>query len=267
VTLKFSVVTLFPEMIEQALQHGVIGQALKTGKIEVNYANPRTFTRDVHHAVDDRPYGGGDGMVMLGETMTSALASLAPRPGDPVVLMSPQGVPFSQGLAQEWAGRERVTLISARYAGVDQRFINKSVTHEISIGDYVLSGGELPVLVLIDAIARFLPGVLGHQQSALRDSFGDGLLEAPQFTRPPTFEGQGVPAVLTSGHHQNIERWRQQVAVLTTLQKRPDLILKKWPEPPMRKSVLRKAHDFWRSLSAADREVLGLHLSESEFEK
>lgn len=225
--MKFQVITLFPDMFQAPLSQGVVGQACKKGRLEVDLINPRNFTEDVHQTVDDRPYGGGDGMVMMGEPLKKAL-EWHRQSGGHIVHLSPQGELWSNAMAQSWASQEDrpVTLICSRYAGVDQRFIESYVDQEISIGDYVLSGGELAALVVIDSVARFIPGVLGNENSPYKESFADGLLEAPQFTRPPEFAGLPVPQILFSGHHKNIEAFRYHLSLLKTRLRRPDLLKK-----------------------------------------
>jgi tRNA (guanine37-N1)-methyltransferase len=221
--VKFNLVTLFPEMFG-AIQAGVVGQAVKSEKIQLNFVNPRDFTNDIHRTVDDRPYGGGDGMVMLAEPLEKALQSLGDERGH-VVYLSPHGQVWNDKLAREWAAKSTptITLICGRYGGVDQRFLNKFVDSEISVGDFVLSGGEIAAMVMVDTLARLVPGVLGNAESVHAESFADGLLEAPQFTRPQAAYGQEVPEILTSGNHKKINEFRQMISLLRTLQLRPDL--------------------------------------------
>lgn len=222
--MRFQVLTLFPKMIEEALREGVVGQAVGAGQVEVKCVNPRDFATDLHRSVDDRPFGGGDGMVMMLEPLVAALESLGDRKGR-VVYLSPQGRPWKDSVARQWAGDGRpVTLICGRYAGVDQRLINHHVDEEISIGDYVLSGGELAALVVIDSMTRLLPNVLGNPDSPQVDSFSQGLLEGPLFTRPRQHALGEVPATLLSGHHARIESYRRALALALTALKRPDLV-------------------------------------------
>lgn len=217
-------------MFKALTEHGLVGQAVQSGKIGVEVISPRQFTSDAHRTVDDRPYGGGDGMVMLADPLAKVLADLESRGRKGrVVLMSPQGKKWSDSLAREWASAAiendcYITLISARYGGVDQRFINVHVDEEISVGDFVLTGGELAAMVVVDSIARFVPGVLGNSQSAHEESFSDGLLEAPLFTRPPEIGDQKVPDILKSGNHSKISEWRKALSLVVTLKKRPDLL-------------------------------------------
>lgn len=250
--MHFEVITLFPEMIENYCQQGVIGRAFQKKKISLNTINPRQFTENIHHSVDDRPFGGGDGMVMSLSPLDQSL-KLAKQscPKGKMVYLSPQGQVWNDQMSREWAEKEEsLILLSGRYAGVDQRLIHKWSLEEISIGDYVLSGGELPAMVLIDSISRFLPGVLGNDCSAVEDSFGGNLLEAPQFTRPRDFEGMKVPEFLLSGDHAKIQEMRKAVSILLTVKKRPDLSV---PE----KEVFW-AEEVSRSLSLEERSLLGL---------
>ena len=223
------IVSLFPEMFAPFLEKGLLGQAVQNGKLTVEITNPRKFTTDVHHTVDDRPYGGGDGMIMLAEPLEKSVTSIHERRGTQgrpplqVIYLSPQGEPLTDKMARDLAAGPGMILISGRYGGVDERFLSLHVDREISIGDFVLNGGEVAALAVLEAASRFLPGVLGNSTSADRDSFADGLLEAPQMTRPAEYGGMTVPAVLTSGNHQSIAAWRRQMAVLRTYFRRPDL--------------------------------------------
>jgi tRNA (guanine37-N1)-methyltransferase len=226
--MRIEVVTLFPELIRSALTAGVLGRAVQRGLIEVGTEDPRAHTHDVHRTVDDRPYGGGPGMVMKPEPLVAAIEALAgpKREGRTarVVLLSPQGRRFDQAAAEELAARPHLVLVCGRYEGVDQRVIDLGVDEEISIGDYVLAGGELPALVVIEAVARLIPGVMGNPASAETESFRGGLLEAPHYTRPAEFRGLEVPEVLRSGDHQAIARWRAEQARERTRRRRPDLL-------------------------------------------
>lgn len=252
--MKFTVITLFPDIIEANFNEGVVAGARKRGIVEVTTVNPREFSTDAHKSVDDRPFGGGDGMVMLPEILQRTFQSMgAPRAKRHVVYLSPQGEVFSHGMAKSWSSQfDEIVLLCGRYAGVDQRVINEFVDQEVSIGDYVLSGGELAAAVVIDAVSRLIPGVLGHQQSAHLDSFSDGLLEAPLFTRPKEALGQQVPEVLLSGNHKLIAEWRKDLAILVTLQKRPDLA-----EQISGQDLLRAKATF-AHLSDEDKSTLGL---------
>ncbi len=223
--MHIEVVTLFPELIRAGLSAGVIGRALTGGLIRVGMEDPRSFTTDPHRTVDDRPYGGGPGMVMKAEPLASAIRAAAGRlpAGSPVIGLSAQGRPFTQQAARRLAGLAGMLLVAGRYEGMDQRVVDQLFDEELSIGDYVVSGGELPALVVIDAVARLLPGVLGDIDSAAQDSFGDGLLDWPQYTRPEVWEGHRVPAVLQGGNHEQIRRWRLKQALGRTWQLRPEL--------------------------------------------
>jgi tRNA (guanine37-N1)-methyltransferase len=224
--MKISVVTLFPEMMHQALQFGVLGRAIERGLLQVDTENVRDHAFDVHKTVDDRPYGGGPGMVLKAEPMLAAIAATRQRMpvGSRCIYLSPQGRVFTQSVAQELVALPGMILIAGRYEGLDERVIDLAVDEELSIGDYVVSGGELPALVVIDAIARLLPQALGDARSGVEDSFAQGLLDWPHYTRPETFAGLAVPEVLSSGHHTDIRRWRLQQAVARTWLRRPDLI-------------------------------------------
>lgn len=224
--VHIEVVTLFPQMIHEALAHGIVGRALERGLAQVSCSDPRDFTRDVHRTVDDRPYGGGPGMVLKPEPLAAAIdAAVARAPsGVERVYLSAQGEPFSQALAADWSSRSGLVLVAGRYEGIDERIVESRIDREVSIGDYVLSGGELPALVVIDALLRLLPGALGDERSSLEESFDAGLLDWPHYTRPVEFEGRQVPLVLQGGNHAAIERWRLQQAVVRTWRRRPDLI-------------------------------------------
>jgi tRNA (guanine37-N1)-methyltransferase len=223
--MRIEVVTLFPELIGAALKFGVLGRALERGILQVNCEDPRAHTSDVHRTVDDRPYGGGPGMVLKPEPMCAAIDAAASRvPGAPRVYLSSQGVPFTQALAREFSTLPGLVLVAGRYEGLDERVIESRIDRELSIGDYVLSGGEFPALSVIDAVARLLPGVLGDQRSSVEESFDGGLLDWPHYTRPVEFEGRTVPEVLQGGHHADIQRWRLKQAVARTWLRRPDLI-------------------------------------------
>ncbi|MDD5392306.1 MAG: tRNA (guanosine(37)-N1)-methyltransferase TrmD [Thiothrix sp.] len=222
--MQFDVVTLFPELVESVVHSGVTGRAVERGIISLKSWNPRDYATDVHRTVDDRPYGGGPGMVMKADCLLQAIrAARQTNPGK-VVYLSPQGVPLNQALAGKLASEDGLILLCGRYEGIDERIIALEVDMECSIGDYVLSGGELGAMVLIDAVARLLPGVLGHNESAAQDSFFDGLLDCPHYTRPEELEGLSVPAVLKSGNHADIARWRKKQALGRTWQRRPELL-------------------------------------------
>ena len=220
--LSIDVVTLFPEMFAP-LSHSILGRAIEQGRLSVRYVNPRDFTADRHRTVDDYPYGGGPGMVMKPEPIFLAVESVT-RPETHVILLSPAGRLFTQSTAAQLAQRDHLVLICGHYEGVDERIVEHLVDDEISIGDYVLTGGELGAMVLIDAVARLLPGVLGHAESAGDESHSHGLLEYPHYTRPPEFRGWPVPERLLSGHHAEIAKWRRRQSLERTAARRPDLM-------------------------------------------
>jgi len=223
--MRFDVVTLFPEMVREMVGAGVTGRALQRGQADLVLWNPRDYTRDVHRTVDDRPYGGGPGMVMKVEPLVAAiLDAKAASPGARVAYLSPQGRRLDQAGVQEMAARPGMILVAGRYEGIDERVIDKTIDEEWSIGDYVLSGGELPALVLMDAVIRLLPGVLGDADSAQQDSYMEGLLDCPHYTRPEIYEGESVPAVLAGGNHEVIRRWRLKQSLGRTWKRRPDLL-------------------------------------------
>lgn len=220
------VISLFPEMFLSITGHGVTGRAVKNGLISVDCWNPRDFTYDRHHTVDDRPYGGGPGMLMMVEPLRKAIHAAKAAAGDnaKVIYLSPQGRKLDQQGVCELAANEKLILVCGRYEGVDERVIQTEIDEEWSVGDYVLSGGELPAMVLIDAVSRFVPGVLGHQASAKEDSFADGLLDHPHYTRPEVLDGMCVPPVLLSGNHAEIDRWRMKQSLGRTWLRRPELL-------------------------------------------
>jgi tRNA (guanine37-N1)-methyltransferase len=224
--MRIAVVTLFPMMIRGALSHGVVGRALERGVLEVECFDPRDFATDPHRTVDDRPYGGGPGMVLKVEPLRSALRSAAAAlpQGSRRVYLGADGRRFEQAIAREARDGAGLVLVAGRYEGVDERFIEREIDEQWSVGDYVLSGGELPALVVIDAIARLIPGTLGSAESAVQESFSDGLVDWPHYTRPPAIDGQAVPAVLLSGDHAAIGRWRLQQALGRTWLRRPELL-------------------------------------------
>ncbi|MBI4294067.1 MAG: tRNA (guanosine(37)-N1)-methyltransferase TrmD [Betaproteobacteria bacterium] len=224
--MRFDCVTLFPQMFAAVTDAGVTRRALEQGLWELELWNPRDFTSDSYRTVDDRPYGGGPGMVMLVEPLEKAVAAArgAAPGGARVVHLSPQGRLLDHARVAELAAETRLVLLCGRYEGVDERLIHRCVDEELSIGDYVLSGGELAAMVLIDAVVRLLPGVLGDEQSAQQDSFVDGLLDCPQYTRPEQYQGEAVPTVLLSGHHAQITRWRRKQSLGRTWLRRPELL-------------------------------------------
>lgn len=224
--MRIDVVTLFPEQFRQLVDLGVTGRAIRQDKIQLKTWNPRDYTQDRHRTVDDRPYGGGPGMVMLVAPLRDTLAAVQADSEIPakVGLMSPQGKPLNQQAIEELAARERLILICGRYEGIDERLIDTLVDEEWSIGDYVISGGELAAAVIIDAVSRLQAEVLGDSRSAEQDSFSDGLLDCPHYSRPEKIDGQRVPDVLLSGDHAAIKKWRRQQALGKTWQKRPELL-------------------------------------------
>ncbi|MCK8517235.1 tRNA (guanosine(37)-N1)-methyltransferase TrmD [Methylonatrum kenyense] len=231
--MRIDVVSLFPELVEQVARVGVVGRAVDQGLVQLNHWNPRDDATDRHRTVDDRAYGGGPGMVMRVEPLRSTIRrarTAAPEPAR-VTYLSPQGRRLNQALVQELAARQRLLLVCGRYEGIDERLLSTEVDEEISVGDYVLSGGELPAMTLIDAVTRLLPGALGHEDSAAYDSFTDGLLDYPQYTRPETIDGMTVPAVLLSGDHQAIARWRRKQALGRTWLRRPELMAQRQLDP------------------------------------
>jgi tRNA (guanine37-N1)-methyltransferase len=229
--LRVDIVTIFPDYFREAFDYGIVRRACAAGLVNIRAHDLRAWTRDRHHVVDDRPFGGGDGMVLKPEPIFAAVLSLtgASRresiaPGKRVVLLSPQGRTLTQAIAAEFANCQQMVLICGRYEGVDERVAEALVTDEISIGDYVLSGGEPAALVVIDATVRLLPGALGSATSATNESFSDGLLDCPQYTRPPEFEGMRAPEVLLNGNHAEIARWRREASLDKTQRHRPDLL-------------------------------------------
>ena len=247
--MQIEVVTLFPELVQAGLRAGVVGRALGAGLLRVGTEDPRRHASDPHRSVDDRPYGGGPGMVMGVEPLATAIRRAAGRlpAGATVIGLAPQGQPFTQQVARQLSERVGMVLVAGRYEGIDQRVADAMIDEELSIGDYVLSGGELPALVVIDAVARLLPGVLGDSDSAGQDSFGDGLLDWPQYTRPEVWDGRRVPAVLLGGNHAEIRRWRLKQALGRTWQRRPELLAQ-------------------RGLSDAERKLLDEYCAEAGIE-
>lgn len=228
--MDFEVITLFPEMVLGASRHGVTGRALERGLWRLRCHNPRDHAHDAYRRVDDRPFGGGPGMVMLAEPLSACLRSLhrlREQEGSlpaRVIHLSPRGAPLTQARVQALAAEPALALLCGRYEAIDQRVLDRLVDEEVSLGDYVLSGGELPALSLMDAVIRLQPGVLRDADSPLQDSFSEGLLEGPHYSRPEVFEGCAVPEVLMSGHHARIARWRREQSLLTTARRRPDLL-------------------------------------------
>lgn len=227
--MNFHVMTLFPEMIERAMGESITGRAIKAGYISVNAVDIRDFANNKHNRVDDYPYGGGAGMVMQAEPVYQCYESICSRIGEKrprVVFMTPQGRTFNQQIAEELSQEGDLVLLCGHYEGIDERVLERIVTDNVSIGDYVLTGGELPALVVMDTISRLVPGVLNNGMSAVKESFSDNLLEYPQYTRPEEWRGEKVPPVLLSGHHKNIAAWYREQSILRTAKSRPDLLEK-----------------------------------------
>ena len=222
--MRIDVLTLFPEMFHGPLEASIVGRAQAAGILQVHLWNIRDFTDDRHRQVDDYPFGGGAGMIMKPEPVFAAVRHVLGKEKAPVLLMTPQGERFGHGLAEELAKEKRLLMLCGHYEGIDERIRESVVTQQISIGDYVLTGGELPAMVVIDAIVRFLPGALGEATAVWTDSFAKGLLEYPQYTRPRVFEGMEVPEILLSGDHQRIARWRRRESLRRTLLQRPELL-------------------------------------------
>jgi len=222
--MKFDIITLFPEMIETYCSFSIVGRAKKQEIISVNTVNPRDFTHDVHKKVDDTPYGGGAGMVLMCKPFYDAFESVERLENSAVIVLTPQGKPFDQKKAAQLAGKAQITMICGHYEGFDERIRQLPGVEEVSLGDFVLTGGELASLCIVDAVTRLIPGTLGKDKSALEESFSEGLLEYPHYTRPYEFRGMKVPDVLLSGNHKEIAKWRQEQALKRTQQKRPDLL-------------------------------------------
>jgi len=226
--MQIVVVSIFPEMVGQVAEYGVVGRAKERQLLSLTCENPREYTSDPHRTVDDRPYGGGPGMVLKYEPAACAIRAAKDRlpEGSPVVCLSPQGKVFDQATARRYADLQGLILLAGRYEGIDERLIENEVDEELSLGDFVLSGGEIAAMAVIDAVARLLPGVLGDEESAIQDSFMEGLLDHPHYTRPESIDGQRVPAVLLSGDHARIARWRYKQALGRSFLRRPDLVKK-----------------------------------------
>ncbi len=224
--MRFDILTLFPRMFEGVFGESIVKRACENALVDIKLTNIRDFARDNYGSVDDKPYGGGPGMVMMCQPIFDAVAEVCRvgEPPDEVILMTPQGVPLDQKLAAQLASRKRLILIAGHYEGFDERIRDGLATLEISLGDFVLSGGEIPAMALVDAVIRLLPGALGDDHSSVEESFSHGLLEYPHYTRPAEYAGMKVPEILLSGHHKKIEEWRHEQALLRTRQRRPDLL-------------------------------------------
>jgi tRNA (guanine37-N1)-methyltransferase len=222
--MRFDIITIFPEMFGGFLGAGILGKAVAKGLLDIRIHDLRDQAEGRHRQVDDRPFGGGEGMVLMPGPVFRAVEAVRESAATPVILLSPQGRLFNSELARDWAGRRQIVLICGRYEGVDERVGLRLASAEVSIGDYVLTGGEPAAMVVIDAVARFVPGVVGKAESVAHDSFAEGLLDCPHYTRPRVFRGEAVPDVLFSGDHARIERWRRRQALAKTLERRPDLV-------------------------------------------
>ncbi len=228
--MRFDIMTLFPELVERVLEESIIGRAQKSGAIEIEAHNIRDYSEDKHHRVDDTPYGGGKGMLMMAPPISRCHEAILEKTGEIppekrcTVYMSPQGRVLTQSMAAELAAYDQIVILCGHYEGVDRRIVDEIVDREISIGDYVLTGGELPACILVDCVARLVDGVLADKECFEKESFSNGLLEYPQYTRPFEFHGVKVPEVLISGHHENIEKWREEQALALTRKNRPDLL-------------------------------------------
>ncbi len=255
--IKFKVITLFPDLIQAYLADAILAKAIAKECLEIQVVNLRDFSQKKYNSVDDTIFGGGDGMLIQNRPLQLALESLpvaaaSSQQRKKVVYLSPQGMPWRSGLAKDFSDLDEVVLICGRYAGIDQRFIHQFVDAEISLGDFVLSGGELAALAIIESVSRFIPGVLGDATSARQDSFENGLLEAPQFTKPQSENGLSVPEVLVSGNHLKISQWQQHCSILVTLKKRPDLLVEQ------KQIDWVKVKHFYTQMGPEDRRVLDL---------
>ncbi len=250
---RIGVVSLLPELVDPVVRVGVVGRAHERGLIALEHASPRTFTADRHQTVDDRPYGGGPGMVLKCGPLREAVRSLRERlpVGSREFVLTAQGRPFDQALARDLASAPGLLLVAGRYEGIDERFVESEVHEELSLGDYVLSGGELAAAVVIDAVARLLPGVLGHEASAAEDSYAAGLLDYPQYTRPEAIDHLAVPPVLLTGDHEAIRRWRLKQALGRTWLKRPGL-LEGRDLAPLERSLLEEFKEEWHAVNSRD---------------
>ncbi len=250
--MHFTVLTIFPEMFDPFWGHGIVRRAIENKKIFASAVNIRTYAGDRHQVTDDRPYGGGSGMVMKPEPLAAAIRDANKTlHAAKTVLLTPQGRVFNQQMARELASFEGLILVCGRYEGIDERICHDLIDYEISIGDYVITGGELAGMVIIDAVTRLIPGVLGGEEAAEKDSFSAGLLEHAHYTRPKEFEGREVPEILLSGHHQEIEKWRLESSMMRTLIKRPDLLQKK--------DLNRQEQEILKKWSLAIEKILKFH--------
>jgi len=254
--MQIRIVSLFPEMVETVAEYGVVGRASERGLLSLGCINPRDFTDDVHRTVDDRPYGGGPGMVMKFEPAAAAIRETRQTMPDGcrVICLSPQGAVFDQAAAERLAQLPGLILLAGRYEGIDERLIESEVDEEIALGDFVLSGGEIAAMAVIDAVVRLIPGVLGDEDSAAQDSFSEGLLDCPHYTRPEEYRGKRVPDVLLSGNHEEIRRWRLKQALGRTYQRRPDLLQGRAMTPEEEKLLAEylREHNVSTNISTTD---------------
>lgn len=263
--LKFNIIGIFNNLIENYFSQGVVGRAVEQQLLSIDYIPLRDFTTDVHQSVDDKPFGGSDGMLMSYEPLEKALNSVG---SSKVVYLSPRGKVFNAEMAKQWSqSKTPITLISGRYAGVDERLIQNHVDEEVSIGDFVLSGGEIAAMAVIDSVARFVPGVLGSKNSSENDSFSNTLLEGPQFTRPQSIAGLNVPEVLTSGHHLKIEEFNKALSILTTLKLRPDLIKLALSNKTITKQDIENAFNYLKTLTDNELQACGFNQDQQNLTK
>lgn len=247
----FDILTIFPDLLDSPLNESIIRRARKAEQVQIDITNIRDFATDKHSMTDDRPFGGGEGMVMKAEPLTAALDSVKEQNGNgKVVLLSPQGRMYNQEVARELSCEKHLILICGRYEGVDERFRGASIDDEISIGDYILTGGELAAMVVVDSVTRLLPGVLGCADSAAKDTFSRQLLKHPQYTRPRVFEGEAIPEILLSGDHAKIEEYRFLESVKRTLDRRPDLLLKEFGSFSKAEAKLLRKHTLYDKIKA-----------------
>lgn len=258
---RIDIITLFPEMLQSIFSYGVLSQGVKNNILEFHYHNPRDMSTDKHRTVDDRPYGGGEGMVLMPEPLTKTYKNIPLSKNKLFIYLSPQGKKLTSEKAQELSQYDQLIFLCGRYEGVDERFVSLYVDEELSVGDYVLSGGELPCAIAVDSISRFYEGVLGNKDSFENDTFQDFLVKYPQFTRPAEFEGLKVPEILMSGNHKLIDSFRRKLSVLRTHFKRPDMLFLRSEDPKHKKSSLNdldEALELYEKLSPEERKTLGL---------
>lgn len=258
---RIDIITLFPEMLQSIFSYGVINQGVKNNVLEFHYHNPRDMSTDKHRTVDDRPYGGGEGMVLMAEPLTKTFKNIPKSEKAKFIYLSPQGKKLDAKKSQELAEYDQLVFLCGRYEGVDERFVSLYVDEELSIGEYVVSGGELPCAIAVDSISRFYEGLLGNKGSFENDTFQELLVKYPQFTRPPEFEGLKVPEILTSGNHKLIESWRHKLSILRTHFKRPDMMFIRAEDARYAKTSLKEldsAFELYEKLSPEERKTLGL---------